>query len=183
MACSSNNISAACSGGNCTGTCSVGFADCDIDKRTNGCEINTTNNASHCGACGTVCPARANAAATPCVSSVCTVGACNANFANCDGVATNGCEVQITGAGATDEMNCGSCGNVCATPQNSIPVCVGGSCGITCAVGFGSCDGSNATGCEVELNGNPNCGACGVTCTAGLMCLAVSGMPGVFSCQ
>lgn len=57
-----------------------------------------------------------------------------------------------------------------------------GSCGITCAVGFGSCDGSNATGCEVELNGNPNCGACGVTCTAGLMCLAVSGW-GRTSCQ
>ncbi|MBK6534072.1 MAG: hypothetical protein IPF99_32225 [Deltaproteobacteria bacterium] len=51
----------------------------------------------------------------------------------------------------TATSSCGACGNICPVPQNSIPACVGGSCGIFCATGFGSCDGSNANGCEVSL--------------------------------
>jgi hypothetical protein len=181
MGCSSSNIVAACSGGNCTGTCNVGFADCNSDKRTDGCEINTTNNASNCGGCGPsfACPARANATATPCVGSACTIGTCNAGFGNCDAMAANGCETNTN----TTATHCGTCGNVCVTPQNSVAVCVGGGCGITCQPGFGSCNGANVDGCEVTLDNNPNCGACGVTCTGGLMCLPVSGMTGIFSCQ
>jgi hypothetical protein len=178
-ACSSNNIAAACSGGNCTGTCNVGFADCNSDKRADGCEINTTNNASNCGACGTVCPARANAAATPCVSSACTIGACIGTFANCNGLAADGCEINT----ASDVNNCSGCGNPCPARANATRTCSSSSCGFTCNTGFGDCDSNPANGCETTLDGNPNCGACGTSCTGGPMCTAVAGMPGVFSCQ
>jgi hypothetical protein len=179
MACSTSNITAACSGGNCTGTCATGFADCNANKRTDGCEINITNNASNCGGCGTVCPARANAMATPCVASACTIGACIGTFANCNGMAADGCEVNT----ATDANNCSGCGNACPARAHATSTCSGSACGFTCLPGFGDCDGMPSTGCETALDGNPNCGACGVTCNGGPMCTAVTGMPGIFSCQ
>jgi len=97
------------------------------------------------------------------------VGACAAGFGDCDGVAANGCETDTRTATAS----CGACGNTCPVPQNSIPACVGGSCGIYCATGFGSCDGSNANGCEVSLtSSNTHCGACGRACSTGQTCVA-----------
>ncbi len=113
-ACSTSNIAVACSGGNCTGTCNVGFADCDANKRTNGCEINTTNDVNNCGSCANVCPARANAATT-CVSSACGF-TCNADFADCDGMAATGCEADLSLA-----THCGACGVVCS---GGTPSCV-----------------------------------------------------------
>jgi hypothetical protein len=180
-ACSLNNIAAACSGGNCTGVCRVGYADCDSDKRTNGCEVNTTNSASNCGGCGPsfACPARANASATPCVSSTCTIGACNAAYANCDGMAANGCEVST----GSDPSNCGACGNACPTHANAAPVCVDGACGFSCAPGYGDCNSDPADGCEEPLNVDGNCGTCGEFCIGGSMCRPRLGMTGVFICR
>src|SRR5207244_3063101 len=37
-ACSRDHGLPTCSGGNCGGACDPGFADCDGDRRTNGCE-------------------------------------------------------------------------------------------------------------------------------------------------
>ncbi|MDP3219087.1 MAG: hypothetical protein Q8S73_33625 [Deltaproteobacteria bacterium] len=106
MACSSSNIAAACVGGTCTGACTVGFADCDGDKRTNGCEVNTTNNASHCGVCGNVCPTRPNT--TPrCVSGACGF-TCIAGFDDCNSDPADGCEEDLRFDG-----NCGACGEFC----------------------------------------------------------------------
>jgi hypothetical protein len=45
--------------------------------------------------------------------------ACTADHANCDGVASNGCEVDLM----TDATNCGACGTSC----NGQP-CVSGIC-------------------------------------------------------
>lgn len=45
----------------------------------------------HCGDCLNICPVPANAAAV-CNGGACTMGACNAVWANCDGDAMNGCE-------------------------------------------------------------------------------------------
>jgi hypothetical protein len=55
--------------------------------------------------------------------SVCTMGACGitgcvAGFANCNGNATDGCEVNVQ----TDLNNCGSCGHHC------MMACVMGVC-------------------------------------------------------
>jgi hypothetical protein len=178
-ACSLNNITAACSGGNCTGTCRAGYADCDSDKRTNGCEVNTANNASHCGACGNVCPARANASATPCVGSTCTLGPCLGTFANCNGMAADGCETNT----ASDPLNCSACGNACPDRPNSAPVCVDSACGFSCAPGYGDCNGMAVDGCEEPLSVDGNCGACGEFCTGGTMCRPRLAMTGVFVCR
>ena len=50
---------ASCVAGACVLTCNGGYVNCDGND-ANGCEVNTTNNLSNCGACGIVCPARPN---------------------------------------------------------------------------------------------------------------------------
>lgn len=98
-------------------TCAPDFADCD-GMSANGCEIGTATDPLHCGNCATACSAPNG---TPgCSASACTVLACNANFANCDGMAANGCEVDMT----TDASNCGGCGIACGAGRQ----CLGGVC-------------------------------------------------------
>jgi hypothetical protein len=54
--CSGANLAVrACAGGACTGACQAGFADCDEDKRSNGCEVNTLADAANCGGCDVRC--------------------------------------------------------------------------------------------------------------------------------
>jgi hypothetical protein len=114
MACSTSNITATCVGGSCTGTCNVGFADCDGDKRANGCEINTINSATHCGVCGNVCPTRPNT--TPrCVRGECGF-TCIAGFDDCNSDPEDGCEVDLRLNG-----NCGACGEFCETKMRCRP--------------------------------------------------------------
>ncbi|WP_156338033.1 hypothetical protein [Chondromyces crocatus] len=149
-----------CSNGSCqVGSCAAGWANCD-GVHANGCEIQTSTNASNCGACGNTC---ATANGTPaCVNSSCQVGSCNSGFGNCDGNAANGCETNLQ----NNIGNCGACGNTCST-ANGTPTCAGGSCAIgTCNSGFGNCDGNTANGCETNLqNSVGNCGACGNACS------------------
>lgn len=75
--------------------------------RCDGLCVETANSIAHCGACGSACPARANAAQT------CTAGACgfrcNAGYADCDGDAVNGCETDLR----TNSSHCGRCGRRC----------------------------------------------------------------------
>jgi hypothetical protein len=67
--CSSNHMATrTCSSGTCSGTCSAGYADCDTNKQSNGCETDTQSDATHCGNCTTVCRYRS-----------CLTGACNAS--------------------------------------------------------------------------------------------------------
>ncbi len=58
-ACSGANVAAkACAGGLCTSTCAAGFGNCVrpvAPGADDGCETNTTNNNSNCGACGVMC--------------------------------------------------------------------------------------------------------------------------------
>jgi hypothetical protein len=39
-----------------------------------------------------------------------------------------------------------------------------GTCVVTCAPGWGNCDGNASTGCEADLNTSEQCGACGSPC-------------------
>lgn len=138
-------------------SCVPPTADCD-GNAGNGCEVNTSNNTSHCGACGNACFV-ANGSAS-CNSGSCAVASCNSGFSNCDGLYSNGCEKNLN----TDPLNCGTCGKVCSS-NNGTPGCSAGTCTISCTAGFANCDNNVTNGCEVPLNTTSNCGACGVTCT------------------
>ena len=146
------NARAVCATGACSFACNTGFGDCDR-VASNGCEVNTTNNTLNCGACGTACRPPANAAAT------CTAGACGftclAGFADCDGSAANGCEVNLQ----TNTTNCGRCGTACGIGQ----LCSAGACMLACMSGTTLCSGT----CVSTATDPRNCGACGTVCASG----------------
>ncbi len=161
-ACATPNATPVCAGGACAvGSCNAGFADCD-GSAADGCEANLTTDVSSCGACGNAC-ALPNAAPA-CVAGTCAIGACNAGFADCDGVAANGCETNLQ----SDAGHCGACSTACSFAHGSA-VCTMGSCALgTCDAGFANCDGNAANGCETTPGTDVNnCGACGNACASG----------------
>jgi len=137
-------------------SCAPGTADCDGDP-ANGCEVATEANLDHCGSCGTACESGANAAAS-CNGGVCGL-ACEDGFEDCDDVASNGCEADLSST-----ATCGSCGQVCGD-QHAAATCDAGTCKLTCDDGFADCNGNPSDGCEVELAvAAANCGWCGHDC-------------------
>ena len=54
--CSSSNVTAACASGLCDGACNAGYADCNNDKQSDGCETATDSDSQNCGACAVVLP-------------------------------------------------------------------------------------------------------------------------------
>jgi len=137
--------------------------------------VDTQSDVTDCGACGNACPARANARPT-CAAGRCG-HTCDAGFGDCDGDATNGCETATRESAA----HCGTCGRACATGPNATATCTAGECGLTCAAGFGNCDGDASNGCETNLATDASgCGACGTVCGPGRSCIArmcVSSVP------
>lgn len=132
-----------CDQGNCANTCSSPATDCD------GTCIDTSSDPENCGSCGFVCSLPN--ADPACAGGHCAIGACTANFGDCDGDPANGCEADV----AQDDLNCGQCGNSCAS-------------GISC--GSGECQSPGAM-----------CG--GVTCPIPQLCCRSGGsMGGTFSC-
>ncbi len=159
--CAPPNATAACVAGACTvASCATGFGDCDTNP-TNGCETDTRATVAHCGGCGMACPSRDNAL-VGCASGRCVI-ACLAGFADCDGDATNGCEVDTR----SSLSHCGACGRLCA-PTNASGACSMGACTVaSCASGFGDCDTSPTNGCETDTRATvTHCGACGTACPA-----------------
>jgi hypothetical protein len=163
-----------CSARLCVGDCDEGWEDCDLDP-SNGCEQSLDDVAS-CGGCGMACDF-ANASES-CVARTCTLGACDPGFADCNAVASDGCETPLD-----SPTDCGGCGIACdpMTPYcdatAAVPTCVSG-----CAAGEMLCDGGcvltgsdpnhcSACGasCGMPANGAPTCtaGMCGVACYAG----------------
>lgn len=107
--------------------CSAGTTRCGATCR------DVTRDPSNCGRCGAVC-APSNATGV-CSAGRCALGTCRDGWANCDGVATNGCEVDLS----TNAQHCGRCDNRCASNQ-----CTAGTCGVTEPVilsGFGGSTG------------------------------------------
>ena len=99
-----------CSAGVCGLSCVGGSTKCS------GACVDTKIDPANCGNCGAAC-SFSNAGAF-CSSSACGLGACNGSFSNCNKIAADGCEIDLS----TDLNNCGGCGKVCGTK------CVGGVC-------------------------------------------------------
>ena len=157
-ACVTPHAQPACAAGACAiAACDAGYADCD-GAASNGCEVDLTTSATHCGACAAACaPANAEGA---CVAGRCAVGRCRAGYADCDGSASNGCEVNL----AVDPVNCGTCASVCAFP-NAAASCASGACALgACRPGFRDCDGAASNGCEADLGSIATCGDCRRAC-------------------
>jgi hypothetical protein len=81
-----------CNAGNCVPGCNpkhdcMAGESCCADSQCH----DLAKDVAHCGTCGTTCKAPANAEAT-CAGGACGLGACKANFADCDGDPANGCE-------------------------------------------------------------------------------------------
>ena len=96
--------------------CDSGFGDCNGDM-TDGCEQNLLNDVNHCGGCNQLCdPPNATGS---CEDGDCKIIACDAGYADCNGVVTDGCEVLVS----SDVSNCGSCSNACfVTRQRLVTV-------------------------------------------------------------
>ncbi len=141
----------ACASSACVvGACATGFGNCD-GNAANGCETATrSSDVNNCGGCGIRC-SYANAAAS-CTTGTCGMGICAAGFANCDGSAINGCEVNTK----SDNGNCGACGAVCPDGK----VCSAGVCTTTCGTGFTNCSGS----CADLTTDAKHCGTCATVC-------------------
>jgi len=162
--CNLANANSQCMPGNpmnvCTlVNCNTGFANCDM-LVANGCETNTQTDANNCNSCGNICPSGPDSTAV-CMNSTCSIN-CTPGFLNCDNNPSNGCEVN----GNTDTNNCGTCGTVCPTANDTV-ACSSGLCTISmCTAGFADCNMKVSDGCEVNTTNDPkNCAMCGALCS------------------
>jgi len=86
--------------------------------------------------------------------------ACPADYGDCDGDSSNGCETYL----ASHAQHCGVCDNICPDGLNAIGLCLESMCALSCAGGYDDCDSD--PGCEAELaTDDNNCGMCGEVCT------------------
>jgi hypothetical protein len=153
---------ALCTQGACViAGCSMGYADCD-QVPGNGCEVGIVADPMNCGSCGHTCAAPNTTPA--CANYQCVVGVCNTGFGDCNGVASDGCEVNL----ATNPIHCSSCNVQCSYP-NGVAACANGQCAfVSCNAGYGNCDANAANGCESVLASDAgNCGSCGLVCAGG----------------
>ncbi len=171
--------SLACSSGACSlVSCQALRGDCN-GAYVDGCETNLATDPTHCGACNLACAAT-NASTYSCNGGNCGVATCQNGYANCDGLYSNGCEVNTN----TSLSSCGSCGAAC-TVANGTPVCTTGSCQVqSCNPGFNNCNNQPADGCEINTGSDPNnCGSCGHVCSYTGANATCTGGSCAFSCQ
>jgi hypothetical protein len=87
-----NATGPSCSTGSCTyASCNSGYGNCD-GVTPNGCET-SLRTLTNCGTCGTACAL--NNASESCASGSCVITACDAGWADVDGIASNGCECAV----------------------------------------------------------------------------------------
>jgi hypothetical protein len=165
IVCSASHMATRTCNGTCNGTCQAGYADCNGDKQTDGCETALETDAASCGSCGVECSD--NHVVPSCTSGGCN-GKCSTNFRDCNlDKQSDGCESDSR----TDVDNCGACGVECS--GNHVErLCVSRKCSGACTTGFADCNADKqADGCEVDTRSDEqNCGGCGNQCAVGESC-------------
>ena len=148
-----------CQDGRCA-RCTPGFRDCNHQGH-DGCEVDLDTDVKNCGGCGQACPAPRNGEMR-CEHGVCMIARCNVQFADCNGLLTDGCETNT----AADPRNCGDCGQLCPGVQSGKADCVSGSCVLSaCDPPMHSCRLGSVHSCETNVNADPkNCGFCTNVC-------------------
>jgi len=99
----------------------------------------------------------------------CIVDSCVGDWADCDTIAMNGCEIDL----AHDPKYCGDCNaEPCPRPQNGTAGCSDKKCVIgSCNPRYGDCDHDPDGGCEQEIWTDQQCLSCTVGCDAGTHCM------------
>jgi hypothetical protein len=158
--CAIANATPTCDTGACrVSQCAADWADCNNDHTSCETQLGTTIN---CTGCGGACdlPNAVPSCAGGAGNHSCAIASCTQSYyADCDGTAQNGCEIDKRSSAA----NCGTCGNDCrAHAHVAGATCGSGTCNYTCASGWGNC--TSASGCETPLTTATDCGACGLAC-------------------
>jgi hypothetical protein len=149
VACTLPNATTSCSTGACgIASCNAGFDDCNKIVG-DGCE-RSLHTLTDCGACGVAC---ALPSATPsCSTGACKVSSCNTGTGNCNGIDSDGCEIDTT----SNIAHCGACFAPCSFP-NATPSCSGSTCSMaSCNAAFANCNGSSVDGCERSMSADQN---------------------------
>jgi hypothetical protein len=174
-ACDPLNASGQCVGGTCElGPCDPYFANCD-SMPANGCEVPLLSDTLNCGMCGNDCN-KANTNAF-CNGGNCNITGCLNNYADCNLLASDGCETNL----ANTMAHCGGC-NLACDLANASESCIPslqtglGVCTLNaCNAGYQNCNLSPADGCEINTtNDVANCGNCFSPCNfanAGASCV------------
>jgi hypothetical protein len=146
--------------------CESAWADCDQLAST-GCEADLTR-VSTCGACNNDCTQLPHVAASACAGAplACAITSCASGWADCDKLASSGCEADLT-----SPSTCGACNHDCTHLSNVAQAsCNGGQCGIAaCAPGYKSCSGDVTKGCDTDLRQLTTCGDCNVSCVGSVL--------------
>lgn len=170
VVCSNSHVATrSCVEGVCGGSCETGYADCNTDMLSDGCEVNVFEDPENCSSCDIAC-SPLNLEAARCTNAMCD-GPCAEGYDDCNSDRrTDGCEVRT----ASDPNNCGSCRAVCPSDGLEARSCVDGVCSGTCAEGFMDCNQDQlADGCEVYTDTDPlHCGDCETVCDESESCVA-----------
>jgi hypothetical protein len=143
-----------------SGGCGANEKDCD------GTCVPLADPETGCASLDTCEPCELDNATAACAADECSVGDCDADFGDCNGLAADGCEQTLGGTVA----HCGACDRACATTGVASVECSDGRCVSSCAVGSANCttpSTGNDDGCETSTASDAeNCGGCGNDCTA-----------------
>ena len=149
--------------------CEVNWRDCNDDMSepgSDGCEIDITQNSSHCGRCYNQCSIPHGI--SQCENKTCVFVECEENWGDCNNNAhilgSDGCETNLL----ESSSHCGICNTSCVV-QNGTSECMEGGCLFTgCNSGYGDCndnaDITGSDGCEERLNTIEHCGECDNGC-------------------
>ncbi|KAG0616564.1 hypothetical protein M758_5G125700 [Ceratodon purpureus] len=166
------NAVSACTNGRCTVKCKPGYADCNRNMAKDGCETFVLGtDPGNCGRCGATCKEdQYPFSVSQCKGGKCGIILCYRGMEDCNGDIKDGCERDTF----TNPNACGSCGNVCPTYPNAVPICANSWCRSVCKDGFDYCYGPeiDQRGCsQIFFDKDPkNCGGCNNVCAVGQSC-------------